>query len=72
MAALLRFVHYTWSAAIDTASEIFNPSSGEVAVAQDSFDLRSARARSTYDRPRRFTGNAVYELPFFREQKGAL
>ena len=24
---------------MDTASEIFNPSSGEVAVAQDSFDL---------------------------------
>ncbi|HEX2488946.1 MAG TPA: hypothetical protein VHR27_06065, partial [Blastocatellia bacterium] len=65
-------VHYTWSAAIDTTSEIFNPSTGEVAVAQDSFDLRSDRARSTYDRPHRFTGNAVYELPFFREQKGAL
>ena len=65
-------VHYTWSAAIDSTSEIFNPSTGEVAVAQDSFDLRSDRARSTYDRPHRFAGNAVYELPFFREQKGAL
>ncbi|HEX5083169.1 MAG TPA: carboxypeptidase-like regulatory domain-containing protein [Blastocatellia bacterium] len=65
-------VHYTWSAAIDTTSEIFNPSTGEVAVAQDSFDLRSDRARSTYDRPHRFTGNAVYELPFYQEQKGAL
>ena len=65
-------MHYTWSSAIDTTSEIFNPSTGEVAVAQDSFDLRSDRARSTYDRPHRFTGNAVYELPFFREQKGAI
>src|SRR5678816_3179149 len=42
-------LHYTWSTFIDTASEIFNPSTGEVAVAQDSFDLRSDRARSTYD-----------------------
>jgi len=65
-------MHYTWSAAIDTTSEIFNPSTGEVAVAQDSFDLRSDRARSTYDRPNRFTGNAVYELPFFQDQKGAV
>jgi hypothetical protein len=65
-------MHYTWSSAIDTTSEIFNPSTGEVAVAQDSFDLRSDRARSTYDRPHRFTGNTVYELPFFREQKGAI
>ena len=65
-------MHYTWSSAIDTTSEIFNPSTGEVAVAQDSFDLRSDRARSTYDRPHRFTGNAVYELPFFREQNGAI
>jgi carboxypeptidase family protein len=65
-------MHYTWSAAIDTTSEIFNPSTGEVAVAQDSFDLRSDRARSTYDRPHRFTGNAVYELPFYQEQKGPL
>jgi hypothetical protein len=65
-------MHYTWSAAIDTTSEIFNPSTGEVAVAQDSFDLRSDRGRSTYDRPHRFTGNAVYELPVYQDQKGAL
>lgn len=62
--------HYTWSAFIDTASEIFNPSSGEVAVAQDSFNLRADRARSAYDRPHRFTANIVYELPFFRQQEG--
>jgi hypothetical protein len=64
-------VHYTWSAFIDTASEVFNPSGGEVAVAQNSFDLKADRARSTYDRPHRLSGNAVYELPFFRDQKGA-
>ena len=63
-------VHYTYSSFIDTASEIFNPSSGEVAVSQDSFNRSRDRARSTYDRPHRFTGNFVYELPWFQEQKG--
>ena len=63
-------VHYTYSSFIDTASEIFNPSSGEVAVSQDSFNRSNDRARSTYDRPHRFTGNFVYELPWFQEQKG--
>jgi hypothetical protein len=65
-------VHYTWSMFIDDASEIFNPSTGEVAVSQDSFNRRADRARSSFDRPHRFTGNLVYELPFFREQAGAL
>jgi len=65
-------IHYTWSAFIDDASEVFNPSSGEVAVSQDSFNRRGDRGRSTYDRPQRLTGNFVYELPFFRGQKGSL
>lgn len=65
--------HYTWSSFIDLASEIFNPSvSGEVAVPQDSYNWRADRGRSTYDRPHRFSVNGVYELPFFREQKGAV
>jgi hypothetical protein len=63
-------VHYTYSSFIDTASEIFNPSSGEVAVSQDSFNRSNDRARSTYDRPHRLTGNFVYELPWFQDQKG--
>jgi hypothetical protein len=62
--------HYTWSSFIDTASEIFNPSGAEVAVSQDSFNRSIERARSSFDRPHRFTGNVVYELPFFREQGG--
>ena len=40
-------VHYTWSRFEDTASEIFNPSVGEVAVAQDSFNLAADKGRST-------------------------
>jgi hypothetical protein len=65
-------VHYTWSAFIDEASEIFNPSPGEIAVAQDSFNRRADRSRSTFDRPHRFAANAVYELPWFRDQRGVV
>ena len=63
-------LHYTWSSFIDSASEVFNPSSGEVAVSQDSFNRAADRGRSTYDRPHRLTGNFVYELPWFQDQTG--
>ena len=65
-------LHYTWSEYLDTASEIFNPSSGEVAVPQDSFDIGADKGRSSYDRPHRLTGNFVWELPFMREQRGVV
>jgi hypothetical protein len=63
-------LHYTYSTFIDTMSEIFNVSSGEIAVAQDSYNRRADRARSSFDRPHRITGNFVYELPYFRDQQG--
>ena len=63
-------VHYTWSKYLDTASEVFNPSGGEVAVAQDSFDIDNDKGPSLYDRPHRFTGNFVWELPWMRDQRG--
>ncbi len=63
-------IHYTWSTFIDTASEIFNASNGEIAVAQNSFNLGADRGRSSYDRPHRLSGNIVYELPFLQEQRG--
>jgi hypothetical protein len=62
--------HYTWSSFIDSASEIFNPSGAEVAISQDSFDRSTERARSSFDRPHRFTGNFVYELPWLQDQQG--
>lgn len=65
-------LNYTWSTFIDTASETFNPSNAEVAVAQDSFNLKADRSRSSFDRPHRLSGNVVYELPFFQQQKGAV
>jgi hypothetical protein len=65
-------VHYTWSSFIDNGSEVFNASTAEVATPQDPFNRNAGeRARSTYDRPHRLTGNVVYELPFMRDQAGA-
>ncbi|HEV2705946.1 MAG TPA: carboxypeptidase regulatory-like domain-containing protein [Pyrinomonadaceae bacterium] len=64
--------HFTWSSFIDTSSEIFNNSAAEIAVAQDPYDRRSERGRSSYDRPLRLAVNGVYELPFFREQNGVV
>jgi hypothetical protein len=64
--------HYTWSRFLDTASEIFNVSSAEVAVAQDSFDIAADKGRSSFDRPHRFSGNFVWELPIQRSQEGGL
>ncbi len=63
-------LHYTWSSFIDEASEIFNPSPGEIAIAQDSFNRRADRGRSTFDRPHRVAGNFVYELPWYNDQRG--
>jgi carboxypeptidase family protein len=63
-------LHYTFSRYLDTASEIFNISNAEVAVAQDSFAIAADKGRSSYDRPHRLTGNFVWELPIGREQHG--
>lgn len=63
-------VHFTWSSFIDTMSEIFNNSSAEIALAQDPYNRRLDRGRSSYDRPLRLAGNVVYELPLYRDQKG--
>ena len=63
-------VHFTWSSFIDTMSEIFNNSNAEIALAQDPYNRRLDRGRSSYDRPLRLAGNFVYELPFFSDQKG--
>jgi len=62
--------HYTWSKFIDTISEVFNPSSGEVAAAQDPFDVENDKGVSAYDRPHRFASNVVWELPWLRDRPG--
>ena len=43
-----------------------------MAVAQDSFDIDNDKARSSYDRPHRLTGNFVWELPWMRDQQGVV
>src|SRR4029078_2840321 len=63
-------VHFTWSSFIDSMSEIFNNSNAKIARAQEPYNRRLDRGRSSYDRPLRLAGNFVYELPFFRDQKG--
>jgi hypothetical protein len=65
-------VYYTLSRFIDTASDIFNISLNDFSVAQDSFDIAADRARSSYDRPQRLTGNLVVDLPFHRDQRGLI
>jgi outer membrane receptor protein involved in Fe transport len=63
-------VHFTWSSFIDSMSEIFNNSNAEIALAQDPYNRRLDRGRSSYDRPLRLAGNVVYELPYYRDQQG--
>ena len=43
-----------------------------MAVAQDSFDIDNDKGPSAYDRPHRFTGNFVWELPWMRDQQGVV
>jgi hypothetical protein len=64
--------HYTWSKFMDFASDTFNISGGEVAIAQDSYDLQNDRAMSSYDRTHRFATNFVWELPWARDQVGVV
>ena len=45
---------------------------GEKWPSQNSFDRDADRARSAYDRPQRFSANAIYELPFGRTNAGVL
>ncbi len=56
--------HYTWSSFIDSSSDVSNIAvSGDVGIAQDPFNRRPERGRSSFDRPHRFVVNGVWELP---------
>jgi outer membrane receptor protein involved in Fe transport len=60
---------YTFSKAIDNASEIF--SFGESAFAQNPFDVKEGeRSLSGFDRRHSFSANFIYEVPFFKSQQG--
>jgi len=67
--------NYTFSKTIDNASEIFSTGGGGqgVATAQRFFDTNSGeRGLSAFHQKHNFTTNFVAELPFFRDQRGAL
>ncbi len=65
---------YTWSHAIDNSSEVFSFAGGNsVAVAQNPLDITaSERGNSGFDARHVFTANFLWDVPFFREQKGVL
>jgi hypothetical protein len=54
---------YTWSKAIDNASNYF-PSAVDANFPQNSNNLAAERALSNFDMRQRFSGSFVYELPF--------
>lgn len=62
---------YTWSKALDNASEIF--AFGESPMAQNPFDVNAGEySYSGFDRPHAFSMNFIYDVPFYKEQNGFL
>ena len=60
---------YTWSKAMDNASEIF--SFGEGAFAANPLNPGKAeRGISGFDRPNAFSFNFIYDIPFFKNKEG--
>lgn len=69
---LIYGVTYTWAHAIDNTSEVFNSAGGNsVAVSQNPLNITGQeRGNSGFDVRHSFTTNLIWELPFYREQKG--
>jgi carboxypeptidase family protein len=61
---------YTWSHAIDDVSDLF-PIAGAPVVAQDSSNLQAERASANFDIRHRFAASLLWDLPFFRNSRGA-
>ncbi len=55
--------HYTGSSFIDSSSDGLVTIAGDIGAAQDAFNRRAERGRSSFDRPHRFVANGVWELP---------
>ena len=65
--------NYTFSKTIDNASEIFSTFGGGQTIAdpQNPFDTtKGERGLSAFHQKHNFTANFIYELPFYKEQKG--
>ena len=62
---------YTWSKTIDTASEIFGFADIISPNAQNPFCISDCeRSLSALDRPHAFSMSFIYDVPFFKEQRG--
>jgi hypothetical protein len=61
---------FSWSKTIDNASEIF-AFAESTAFTPNPFDAgRAERSFSALDRPAAFSGNFIYDVPYFKEQRG--
>jgi len=63
---------YTFSKTIDTSSEVFAFNSEGSILPQNPFDYNSDRGISALHRPHIFSFNAIYDVPFYKEQRGIL
>lgn len=59
---------YTWSHAIDEASDLFDLA-GAKALPQNSFNRRAERADANFDARHRFTYSFVYDLPILEQSR---
>lgn len=65
-------IAYTFSRSIDTDSEPFGGGPGEQLGSLDVNNLRLERGLSAFDAAHRLAGSFIWELPFFRSQKGVV
>ena len=63
---------YTISRFYDDASESLGTGTPTLQRPQNNFDYEAEWSRSAFDRPHRLVLSGLYELPFWREQRGVL
>jgi outer membrane receptor protein involved in Fe transport len=61
---------YTFSKTLDTSSEVFAFSQENSILPQDPFDYNVDRGISALHRPHIFSFNGIYDVPYFKEQRG--
>jgi hypothetical protein len=59
-------INYTWSHAIDDASDAFHPQLDQFVFPCNSFELRREKGNSSFDVRHRLVANYIAELPFGR------
>jgi len=63
-------VSYTFSKSLDNASEVFVFT--ESPTAADPFNFRNERGYSGFDRPNALSLNFIWDIPFYKDQKGII